>query len=77
MRCTVALATMSDGRSLSRLKLMLLGVKPSEAGEMPGISGGGTSAAGNMPYVPSTRSSSMRPASSVRQVSVRRSVLKK
>ena len=49
-----------------------LGHEMERGGRSLGSSGGGTRAAGKMPYVPSSRSSSMRPASSVRQVSVRR-----
>ena len=69
MRCTVALATIHEGRSFTTLKLMLLGMKPSDCSSRSGLSGGGTSADGKMPAVPSRRTVSMRPASSVRSVS--------
>jgi hypothetical protein len=76
-RCTVALATIQDGRSLSTLKLMLAGVKPSACSDSIGLSGGGTRAGGNMPAVPSIRTFSMRPANNVRSVSVNHSSLRK
>ena len=77
MRCTVALATIHEGRSLSTLKLMLLGMKPSDCGTRSGLSGGGTRVDGKMPAVPSRRTVSMRPANSVRSVSVSQNSLKK
>jgi hypothetical protein len=73
----VALATIQDGRSLSTLKLMLAGVKPSACSDSIGLSGGGTRAGGNMPAVPSIRTFSMRPANNVRSVSVNHSSLRK
>jgi hypothetical protein len=73
--CTVALACIQDSRSLTSLKLMLAGVKPSACSDNAGLSGGGMSAGGNMPAVPSTRTFSMRPASSERSVSVNHSSL--
>ena len=59
------------------LKLMLLGTKPSVLGNNCGASGGGTSAAGKMPAVPSRRTLSMRPANRVRSELVSQSSLKK
>ena len=70
MRCRVRLATIHDGRSLITLKLMLLGVKPSDCSSSSGSSGGGSKFAGKMPAVPSRRTVSMRPANCVRSVSV-------
>jgi hypothetical protein len=75
MRDTAALATIHDGRSLTTLKLMLLGVKPTDCSDSNGSSGGGTKVGGKMPEVPSRRTVSMRPASSVRSVSVSHSSL--
>ena len=77
MRCTVALATIQDGRSSIMLKAMLAGLKPSDCSASVGLSGGGTSAAGNRPAVPSRRTVSMRPANSVRSVPVSQNSLKK
>ena len=70
MRDSVALATIHEGRSLTTLKLMLLGVKPSDCSASVGSSGGGRNVGGKMPEVPSRRTVSMRPASKVRSVSV-------
>jgi hypothetical protein len=44
IRCTVALATIHEGKSLSTLKLMLLGMKPSDCSSSSGLSGGGSRA---------------------------------
>jgi hypothetical protein len=57
------------------LKLMLEGVKPSACSDSVGLSGGGTSAVGNMPAVPSTRTFSTRAAHRARSVSVNHSSL--